>query len=97
MPSGFDHWTTDERSRWVQHNASFVLLADHSDLDGNKVVMFQKKEEGVSGVCLLFDDTHREWMTTQQAEEIITRQTGKTMAEWTKLQESSTQTGEDGG
>lgn len=90
LPEGFASWEKTRKADWLSEHASFVLLPAMVHLLDPKaaqtVLVFEKLQFATQdSVAICYCDTSARTTPTEKANEQILAQTGKSLAEWSRL------------
>lgn len=87
IPRDIYKWDKKKRAEWVNRNTSYCYVTGlNDDNDWKKVVVFEKILEGQKqdNIAIAFNDNHVERLPIAEASRLIKKQTGRSLAEWSK-------------
>ncbi|MEM1354520.1 MAG: hypothetical protein AAGH88_06500 [Planctomycetota bacterium] len=85
VPEDIDDWDDERKAQWVAANTSYAFVAggDKFEVDFKKVVLFELPlYSDTETIAVCFDDNRVERMDYDEADAVITEQTGKTIMQW---------------
>ncbi|MEX0774624.1 MAG: hypothetical protein WD042_02795 [Phycisphaeraceae bacterium] len=93
LPAEYGTWPEDKQRTWINDNMSYVLIPNlTADTDSRRIAAFTKiQDSGGKGISIGYNDNHAEWTPLDKARKLIKEQTGRTLEEWSGVEEKKQQ------
>lgn len=84
IPVGLHDWDKKKRVDWANRNTTFCYVTGlKNDNDSRTVCVFEKLHyDGQQRVAVAFNDNHVQVLSVAEADRLIKKQTGRSLAEW---------------
>lgn len=86
LPDDYDSWAKDKKIGWLNGKSAFCYVTGLThDSDAQKIVLFERLANANNGeIVVAYSDGRAETLKVSKANDVITKQTGRSLEAWSK-------------